>query len=148
MNTRTIVSGNTVSPFDGADSGVAGRFLTRTGWLREPVHDDPQSDISNERDRQLRFIGMARAVGYELHECRALIALATHPGDDGTRHERGVLRHVETVEQKIIALMKLRQVLLGLLADAPAAPVEQAYSGRSPQDRLLRVFDKSGEGNE
>jgi len=91
---------------------------------------------------------MARAVGYELHECRALIALATYPGDDGTRHERGVLRHVETVEQKIIALMKLRQVLLGLLEDAPAAPVERARSGRSPQDRLLRVFDESGEGNE
>jgi hypothetical protein len=91
---------------------------------------------------------MARAVGYELHECRALIALAMHPGEDGTRHERDVLRQVEAVEQKIIVLMKLRQVLLGLLADAPAAPVERAHSGQSPLDPLLRVFDKSGEGSE
>lgn len=140
------MSGNPDPPRDGAVPGVARRFLDRTGWLREPVHDDPQSDVSHERDRQLRFIGMARAVGYELHECRALIALATHPSDDGTQRERDVLRQVETVEQKIIALMKLRNVLLGLLADAPTAPLEWAHFGRSPQDPLLRVFDKSNEG--
>lgn len=146
MSPQDVESDAAVPKCGDVVTGEAERFLDRAGWLRQSVQGDQQADALLERGRQLRFIGLARSVGYELHECRALIALTGLAGDDGPRHAHDVLRQVEAVEQKIVALMKLRQILLELLAEAPKAPVTRVSSGESPQASLLRLFDRSGEG--
>lgn len=118
MSPRNIRSGTVVSHCCDVASGEAERFLERAGWrLSQSEQDERQADVTIERSQQLRFIGIARALGYELHECRALMALMNCPGADRSCEggmDADFMRQLAAVDERIVALMRLRGALLRL----------------------------------
>jgi hypothetical protein len=121
MSPGNIRSGTVVSQCCDVASGEAERFLERAGWrLSQSEQDERQADVTIERSQQLRFIGIARALGYDLHECQALMALLNCPGADRSCADgidADFMRQLAAVDDRIVALMRPRGALLRLRAD-------------------------------
>jgi DNA-binding transcriptional MerR regulator len=61
---------------------------------------------------RLRFIDRARALGFALHEIRELLLINDSATPDTTALRASIARQLEDVEERIIALMRVRQALL------------------------------------
>jgi len=87
------------------------RFFERAGLLADA---SPDADAGPESRRRLRFIQRAQRLGFELHEIRDLLSIS----DGGSRDMKGLRVSIETqiesVEERIVALMRMRQALLRL----------------------------------
>jgi MerR family mercuric resistance operon transcriptional regulator len=81
----------------------------RAGLLRDAL---PDADATPENRERMQFIERARALGFDLHEIRDLLCIS----DGGSREMEGlhatVGGQIESIEQRIIGLMRLRQALL------------------------------------
>lgn len=144
MKTRRVTPGIAIPPGRESDTGEAGRFLERSGLLTDVSRDASRDGTPNadERERRLRFIGIARSLGYELHEVRDLMALLTEAHRGTSRHAVRLAQQVDVAEQKIVALMRVRQVLLEMLDDATAERAALARTATTVWDELLQRIDE------
>lgn len=70
-------------------------------------------------ERRLRFINGARGLGFSLVEVRELLALDDHGMADEDPSPSRVDRLVRQLDDKLVELMRLRQVLLRIREDVP-----------------------------
>jgi MerR family mercuric resistance operon transcriptional regulator len=99
------------------------RFLGRAGLLPDASHE---ADATPEYRARLRFIERARALGFPLHEVRELLLINDSAIHDTTALRASIARQLEGVEERIIALMRVRQALL-LSQESPGR-----HGGREP----------------
>jgi DNA-binding transcriptional MerR regulator len=92
------------------------RFLGRAGLL---PNASPDADATPECRERLRFIARARALGFALHEIRELLVINNSALQDTTPLRASIASQLEGVEERIIALMRVRQALL-LSQESPA----------------------------
>ena len=85
------------------------RFLGRAGLLPDA---SPDADATSEYRERLRFIERARALGFDLHEIRGLLSISEGASREMTPMYASVESQVENIEQRIVALMCVRQALL------------------------------------
>lgn len=85
------------------------RFLGRAGLLPDASRD---ADATPEYWVRLRFIERARALGFALHEVRELLLINDSAIHDTTALRASIASQLEGVEERIIALMRVRQALL------------------------------------
>lgn len=85
------------------------RFLGRAGLL---PNASPDADATPEYRVRLRFIERARALGFALHEVRELPLINDSAIHDTTALRASIASQLEGVEERIIALMRVRQALL------------------------------------
>jgi MerR family transcriptional regulator, copper efflux regulator len=85
------------------------RFLGRAGLL---PNASPDADATPEYRVRLRFIERARALGFDLREIRELLLINDSAIQDMTPLRASIASQIEGVEERIIALMRVRQALL------------------------------------
>lgn len=85
------------------------RFFVRAGLLPDASSNAAVTPAYRER---LRFVQRAQRLGFELHEIRALLAIDDDVTDATTAPLATVGRQIESIEQRIIALMRMREALL------------------------------------
>jgi DNA-binding transcriptional MerR regulator len=85
------------------------RFLGRAGLLPDA---SPDADATPEYRVRLRFIERARALGFALHEIRELLLINDSAIQGTTPLCASIASQLEGVEERIIALMRVRQALL------------------------------------
>jgi DNA-binding transcriptional MerR regulator len=85
------------------------RFLGRAGLLPDA---SPDADATPDHRERLRFIERARALGFDLHEIRELLWISDGVSREKTPLHASIESQVENIEQRIVALMRVRQALL------------------------------------
>ena len=85
------------------------RFLGRAGLLPEA---SPDADATFTYREQLRFIERARALGFDLHDIRELLSISDGVSREKTPLHASIESQVENIEQRIVALMRVRKALL------------------------------------
>jgi DNA-binding transcriptional MerR regulator len=84
------------------------QFFVRAGLLPDASSNAAVTPAYRER---LRFVQRAQRLGFELHEIRDLLAI-DDDADATTAPLATVGNQIETIEQRIIALMRMRAALL------------------------------------
>lgn len=85
------------------------RFLGRAGLLPDA---SPDADATPEYRERLRFIERARELGFNLHEIRELIRISDGVSREKTPLHASIESQVDSIEQRIVGLMRVRQALL------------------------------------
>ena len=85
------------------------RFLGRAGLLPDA---SPDADAAPEYRERLRFIERARALGFDLHEIRGLLSISVGVSREVAPMCASIESQVEKIEQRIVALMRVRKALL------------------------------------
>ncbi len=85
------------------------RFLGRAGLLLDA---SPDAAATPEYRERLRFIERARALGLDLHDIRELLWISDGVSRKRTPLHASIESQVENIEQRIVALMRVRQALL------------------------------------
>jgi MerR family mercuric resistance operon transcriptional regulator len=97
-----------ISPPEGVAPDAL-RFFARAGLLSDA---SPGADVTPEFRERVRFVQRAQQLGFELHEIRNLLAIDDGVTDSTTPPLAAVGSQIETIEQRIIALMRVRGALL------------------------------------
>jgi Cu(I)-responsive transcriptional regulator len=104
------------------------RYYEDIGLLTPARSANGYRDFSDNDAHKLAFLGRARALGFPIEECRALLAL----WEDETRESAEVKaiakRHLAEIEQKIADLGEMRDTLSHLVRscsgdDRPDCPI-------------------------
>jgi MerR family mercuric resistance operon transcriptional regulator len=85
------------------------RFFGRAGLLPDA---SPDVEVTPEYRERLRFVQRAQRLGFELHEIRELLAISDGASREMTSLYASIENQVENIEQRIVALMRVRQALL------------------------------------
>ncbi len=92
------------------------RYYERIGILPAPGRTDGNyRDYGPGHVARLSFVRHARALGFELHDIRALLDLADQPGQDCAAVDRITSQHLNIVVEKIARLDALREELERML---------------------------------
>jgi len=111
------------------------RFFGRAGLLPDVSAD---ADATPEYCRRLRFIQRAPRLGFELHEIRDLLSISDGGSRDMKALRVSIETQIESVEERIVALMRVRQALLR---------TQERLDRRRPQTQcpiLAALQDESG----
>ncbi len=91
------------------------RYYEDIGFLHPKRNDNGYRVFEDNELHKLIFIGRARSLGFNIEECRALLALY----DDKERGSADVKQiakeHVKEIERKITDLMAMRDTLTHLI---------------------------------
>lgn len=68
-------------------------------------------DYNEENLKQLCFLQHARAVGFGLEECRALLVLYRDPGRQSTRVKQLVVDKIARLDEQLASLTAMREAL-------------------------------------
>ena len=93
----------------GSVASDALRFLVRAGLLSDA---SPDADVTPEYRERVRFVQRAQRLGFDLHEIRELLSISDDVSREMTSLHASIASQVENIEQRIIALMRVRQALL------------------------------------
>lgn len=85
---------------------------------RQP--DNGYRDYQETDVRQLCFLRNARQVGFNLAECRELLALYRDPKRRSSRVKEMVMGHVHQLEAQMERLTAMRQTLMAMAQHCPA----------------------------
>ena len=85
------------------------RFLVRAGLLSDA---SPDADVTPEYRERERFVQRAQRLGFDLHEIRELLSISDGVSREMTSLHASIASQVENIEQRIVALMRVRQALL------------------------------------
>jgi len=118
-----------------------GEVATRTGLPAKTIryYEDiglikPLRDANGYRSfrdtdyHKLAFLGRARALGFTIEDCRALLALYEDEGRESGDVKRIARQHLTQIDQKIDQLQEMRATLSRLVAacagdDRPDCPI-------------------------
>lgn len=100
----------------GDDAGMTTetlRFLGRAGLLPEQRADGLRDvTLSPDAAGRLRFIQRAQRLGFSLRDIRQLLAISDGLGSGQDQAQPSIASQVEVIDEKLIALMRMRQALL------------------------------------
>lgn len=89
------------------------RFGERAGLLAGISSDVSFENMAmDELRRRIAFIESTRGLGFEVHQLRDLLAISDTARANNPPSEATITAQVEVIDQKIIALMRLRKGLL------------------------------------
>ena len=109
MNLSSNRPGSTwVSPAVGVVPDTL-RFFVHAGLLPDAP---PEVELTPEYRERLRFLQRAQRLRFELHEIRELLAISDGVSREVTSLHASIESQVENIEQRIVALMRVRQALL------------------------------------
>ncbi|MAQ82168.1 Cu(I)-responsive transcriptional regulator [Psychromarinibacter halotolerans] len=110
------------------------RYYEDIGLVRPDRSDNGYRDFADRDLHKLIFLGRARALGFTIEDCRALLALY----EDDARASGDVKRiaegHLDQIGQKIADLEAMRATLSHLVAcchgdDRPDCPILEGLGG-------------------
>lgn len=92
------------------------RYYEDIGLIK-PMRDSNGYRAFREADlHKLSFLARARALGFTIEDCRALLALYEDKGRASADVKRIANEHLARIEDKIAALVSMRQTLSTLVA--------------------------------
>lgn len=96
------------------------RYYEREGLIPPPVRraSGYRDYLDADVDR-LRFVRRAKGLGFTLHEIRELLDLTAMSGDDMAALNARAQSKLQDVEDKILALTRVRDALHGLVTACP-----------------------------
>ena len=134
MNLSSNRPGSTwVSPAVGVAPDTL-RFFVHAGLLPDAP---PEVELTPEYRERLRFLQRAQRLGFDLHEIRELLSISDGVSREMTSLHTSIASQVENIEQRIVALMRVRQALLQTPerpdrhAAHPLRPIVAALQGDS-----------------
>ena len=134
MNLSSNRPGSTwVSPAVGVAPDTL-RFFVHAGLLPDAP---PEVELTPEYRERVRFVQRAQRLGFDLHEIRELLSISDGVSREMTSLHASIASQVENIEQRIVALMRVRQALLQTPerpdrhAAHPLRPIVAALQGDS-----------------
>ena len=91
------------------------RYYEEIGLVTPARSDNGYRDFSASDAHKLGFLGRARALGFSIEECRALLALWEDEGRESAEVKTIARRHLAEIEQKIADLREMRDTLKDLV---------------------------------
>mgnify|MGYP001098264823 FL=1 len=110
------------------------RFFVHAGLLPDAP---PEVELTPEYRERVRFVQRAQRLGFDLHEIRELLSISDGVSREMTSLHASIASQVENIEQRIVALMRVRQALLQTPerpdrhAAHPLRPIVAALQGDS-----------------
>lgn len=95
------------------------RYYESLGLVEPDRAANGYRDYSERDVTQLRFLQHCRAVGFNLDECRELLALYRDPNRRSAEVKDLVLSHVAQVEAQLEQLETMRSTLLSMAEQCP-----------------------------
>lgn len=110
------------------------RYYEAIGLLSAPRDDNGYRNFGERELHSLAFLGRARALGFSIEECRALMALYRDAGRASADVKAVAQAHLAQIERKIADLQSMRETLATLVAqcagdDRPGCPILQDLAG-------------------
>lgn len=110
------------------------RYYEDIGLVRPARTDNGYRDFSESEMHKLQFLGRARALGFSIEDCRALLALWEDESRASAEVRRIAKRHLDEIEAKIADLRALSGTLTHLVEtcagdDRPDCPILKDLSG-------------------
>lgn len=103
------------------------RYYEREGLIPPPLRRaSGYRDYLDLDVRRLRFMRRAKELGFTLHEIRELLSLTASAGDDMATLNARTQDKLHDVDDRILALTRVRDALQGLVTACP---------GHGPMDR-------------
>ena len=104
------------------------RYYEREGLIPPPLRRaSGYRDYLDLDVRRLRFMRRAKELGFTLHEIRELLSLTASAGDDMATLNARTQDKLHDVDDRILALTRVRDALQGLVTACP---------GHGPMDRF------------
>jgi Cd(II)/Pb(II)-responsive transcriptional regulator len=122
------------------------RYYEKERLLPEPVRSVGNYRLYSEAHvERLQFIRHCRSLDMSLSEIRVLLDLREHPAQDCSEVNAMLDLHIQQVEEKIAALLQLKQHLLGLREKCGGAlPMRACGILKGLADRSCHGDDRQG----
>jgi MerR family transcriptional regulator, copper efflux regulator len=104
------------------------RYYEDIGLVRPPRDGNGYRAFRKADMHKLAFLARARALGFSIEDCRALLSLYEDEGRASADVKRIARQHLARIEEKIIALEGMRETLSTLVEtcagdDRPDCPI-------------------------
>lgn len=102
------------------------RFYERRGLLKSPPRRaSGYRDYTPQAEATIRFIKQAQALGYALNEIKELLQLRAQPAANANQMRASTTAKLRSLDEKIVALQRMRADLERLIADCNCGTGEQ-----------------------
>jgi len=110
------------------------RYYEEIGLITPARTENGYRDFSQTDIHNLAFLARARALGFSIEDCRALLALYQDSGRASADVKRIAQRHLDEIEHKILQLREMRDTLSELVLACkgnhrPDCPILASMSG-------------------
>ena len=112
------------------------RYYEEIGLIRPGRDGNGYRNFAETDLHKLRFLGRARALGFSIEDCRALLALYEDDDRASAEVKKIAQRHLGEIEAKIADLTSMRETLIHLVdtcaGDArPDCPILEDLGGQT-----------------
>jgi len=110
------------------------RYYEEIGLIAPRRNANGYRDFSAKDVHNLAFLARARALGFSIEDCRALLALYEDTARASADVKRIAQRHLDEIEEKILQLREMRDTLANLVEACrgnhrPDCPILASMSG-------------------
>ncbi len=114
------------------------RYYEDIGLVRPGRNDNGYRSFSDTDLHKLRFLARARALGFSIDDCRALLALYEDESRASSEVRKIARRHLDEIASKIADLKALQDTLTHLVEtcagdDRPDCPILRDLGGETPK---------------
>lgn len=115
------------------------RYYEEVGVLKKASRTDAGYRLYNQGHiQQLGFIRRSRNLGFSMTEIQSLLKFWLDTDRESRNVKQLALRHLQEINEKIVALEKMREILQQLADkcdgdDNPDCPILEGLAQRSPQ---------------
>ncbi|WP_086982704.1 Cu(I)-responsive transcriptional regulator [Vibrio aphrogenes] len=96
------------------------RFYEDKGIIQPPIRlENGYRDYAERQIEQLKIVARARAVGFNLDECKALVSLASDPCRSSFTVKETAKAKLAEVDNKLAELTLIRQQLVDWIQECP-----------------------------
>lgn len=114
------------------------RYYEEIGLVRPPRDDNGYRHFGETDLHKLAFLGRARALGFTIEDCRALLSLYEDSGRESAAVKRIAEEHLSRIDEKIDQLRSMRSTLAHL--------VHCCAGDSRPDCPILEDLGKSADG--
>lgn len=118
------------------------RYYEDIGLIRPARSANGYRSFRESDLHRLAFLGRARALGFTIEECRALLALYQDDGRESAQVKQIAESHLARIDEKIAQLQSMRATLAHLVSccagdDRPDCPIldDLSAGAAEPHDR-------------
>ncbi|MDJ0640329.1 MAG: Cu(I)-responsive transcriptional regulator [Paracoccaceae bacterium] len=114
------------------------RYYEDIGLVRPGRNNNGYRSFSDTDLHKLRFLARARALGFSIDDCRALLALYEDESRASSEVRKIARRHLDEIASKIADLKALQDTLTHLVEtcagdDRPDCPILRDLGGETPK---------------
>ena len=96
------------------------RFYESKGVVAEPLRsENGYRNYGDKQIEQLKIVARARAVGFNLEQCKFLVELANYPCRSSSNVKKTAEQKLLEVDKKLAELTLIRQQLLSWISECP-----------------------------